>query len=50
MHVNPREEHDVRDDDDSYGSCCSIGISTLVEGMESGANTLHNYGVLFLWN
>jgi hypothetical protein len=21
MHVNPREEHDVGDDDGSYGSC-----------------------------
>jgi hypothetical protein len=50
MHVNPREEHDVGDDDGYYGSCCSTRVSTLVEDMESGANALHDFGALFLWD
>jgi hypothetical protein len=31
IHVNPREEHDIQDDDISCGSYCSTNISTLVE-------------------
>lgn len=43
MHVNPRE-----DNDGYFGSCCSTRVSTLVEDMENGANTLHDFGALFL--
>jgi hypothetical protein len=49
MHVNPREEHDVGDDDDYYGSCCSSRVSTLAKDMSSGANSLHDFGFLFFW-
>jgi hypothetical protein len=49
IHVNPREEHDIEDDDGSYGSCCSTRVSTLVEDMESGANPLHDFGASFYW-
>jgi hypothetical protein len=49
MHVNPREERDVGHDDAYYNSCCSARASTLKD-MESGANALHDYGALFLWD
>ena len=35
---------------DDYVFYCSASISTLVEDMQSGANTLHNFGALFLWD
>lgn len=51
MNVNPGEEHDVKDDDGYNGSCCGIDkASTLVKSMESGTNTLLDYGALFLWD
>lgn len=50
MHVNPRKEHDVGYDDDSCRSYCSTRVSILVEDMESGVNTLHGFGALFLWD
>jgi hypothetical protein len=50
MHINLVEEHDVGDDDYYYGSYCSARVSTLVENMENGSNTLHDYGALFLWD
>ena len=46
MHVNPREEHD----DGYYGYCCSVRVSTPIEDMESGVNTLHDFEALFLWD
>jgi hypothetical protein len=51
MQVNPREEHDIGGDDGlSCGSRCSTRISTLVEDMDSGVNTLHDFVALFLWD
>jgi hypothetical protein len=50
MHVNPREEHDIGDDDGYYGFCCSIRVSTLVEVMEGGVDALHYFGPWFLWD
>jgi hypothetical protein len=51
MQVNPREEHDVGDDDGlSCDSCCSARVSTLVEDMESGVDTLHDFVALLMWD
>jgi len=50
MHENPREKHEIKDDDGYYGSCCRNRVSTLVKDMESGANALHNFGALLLWD
>jgi hypothetical protein len=45
-----RDEHNVEDHDGYYGSCCCVGVSTLVENMESEANALLDVGALFLWD
>jgi hypothetical protein len=50
MHINPREEHDIQGDDGFCGSCCSTRVSSLVEDMESGANSFHCFGALFFWD
>ena len=34
MHVTPREEQYVGDDDGYYNSCCSTRASTLIKDME----------------
>ena len=48
IHVNHREENYLGDDDGSYGSYCRDRVSTLLDDLESGANSLHDCGVLFL--
>jgi hypothetical protein len=50
IHVNPREENNIKDDDNSYGFCCSTRVSNLVEYMKSETNALHNFGAFFLWD
>ena len=50
IHANHIEKHYVRDDDGSYGSYCRDRVSTLLDDLESGANSLHDCGVLFLWD
>jgi hypothetical protein len=49
-HVNPREEHDVEDDNGCYGSCCSTKVLTLEKDMENRANALHGFGALLFWD
>jgi hypothetical protein len=46
---NPREKHDVDDDDGSYGSFCNTEVYALVEDMDNGANTFYDFGYLFFW-
>ena len=38
-----REEHDLKDDDSSYASYCNTKVISLVEDIESGANSLHDF-------
>jgi len=47
--VNPREEHDIGEDDGlSCGSCCSTKVSTLGEGVKRRDNTSDDCVSLFL--
>jgi len=49
MHINPREERDIGGDGGSCVSYYITGVSTLIEDIESGDNTLHGFTTLFFF-